>query len=379
MDGMTRREWLGSVAGLALLGSRRSAAAGQDPDFRTALEALRQKNDVPALACVVLHRGQQVALEATGVRKLGDPTPVTTADRFHLGSCTKSMTATLAGMMIENGKLDWSTPLAEALPKMAPRMHADLKAVTVEQLMAHRSGMTQHNSPKVDSLFNLLQAGKLGETPREQRRAFVDLILQEPPDSAPGTKYLYSNRNFVTLGVAVEEAADTSWEDLIAARLFKPLGIMTGGFGAMGMAGKVDQPWQHQGRKPIEPGPLADNPSVIGPAGTVHLSAGDWGRYLQAHQGGEAGKSALLKPETFKRLHSGPFGGNYGGGWILGHRGSRELGRSIWHNGSNNQNFALAIVSLDVEFAAGAMCNSGGGAKACDDALAEAIRRFIRR
>ena len=70
-----------------------------------AIEAIRQKHDLPALAVVVVKDGQICDRVAVGVRKWGDPTPVTTNDVFHIGSCTKSMTATLTAMLIEEGKL----------------------------------------------------------------------------------------------------------------------------------------------------------------------------------------------------------------------------------------------------------------------------------
>ena len=77
------------------------------------LEAIRKKHDLPALAVVVVKDGAIRDRLAVGVRKLGDPTPVTTNDLFHIGSCTKSMTATLAAMLIEDGKLKWDTTIAD--------------------------------------------------------------------------------------------------------------------------------------------------------------------------------------------------------------------------------------------------------------------------
>src|SRR5882762_5480371 len=75
-------------------------AAEEEPDdFTTKLEGIRKERGLPALAAAAIRHGKLVVNAATGVRKLGSDEEVTTDDLWHLGSCTKSMTATLAGML----------------------------------------------------------------------------------------------------------------------------------------------------------------------------------------------------------------------------------------------------------------------------------------
>ena len=74
-----------------------SGAASKPPSMSQILEGIRKKHDLPALAVVVVKDGTICSRAAVGVRKWGDPTPVTTNDVFHIGSCTKSMTATITG------------------------------------------------------------------------------------------------------------------------------------------------------------------------------------------------------------------------------------------------------------------------------------------
>ena len=90
------------------------------------LETIRKKYDFPALAVVVVKDGKICDRAAVGVRKLGDPTPVTINDQFHIGSCTKSMTATLAAMFIEENKLRWDTTIAEVFPELKGKMDASI-------------------------------------------------------------------------------------------------------------------------------------------------------------------------------------------------------------------------------------------------------------
>ncbi|MFQ3611714.1 MAG: serine hydrolase, partial [Fimbriimonadales bacterium] len=76
------------------------------------LEEVREQFDLPALGgSVIVPKHTLTAV--VGHRKWGDPTRATRTDKFHLGSCTKAMTATMIAMQIEQGRLNWETPLAE--------------------------------------------------------------------------------------------------------------------------------------------------------------------------------------------------------------------------------------------------------------------------
>src|SRR5882672_679156 len=120
-----------------------TAPAAPPPSGETTrvLEGIRKKHDLPALAVVVAKDGNVCDRAAVGVRKSGDPTSVTTNDVFHIGSCTKSMTATLAAMLIEHGKLRWDTTIAEVFPELKGKMDKQYEAVIVEQLLTHRGGV----------------------------------------------------------------------------------------------------------------------------------------------------------------------------------------------------------------------------------------------
>jgi CubicO group peptidase (beta-lactamase class C family) len=356
-------------------------------DIGPLLGKIRKARDLPALAAAVVHEGRTAAMGAVGVRKHGDKTPVTLADQFHLGSCTKSMTATLAGIFVEQQKLAWDSTLAKTLPGLASKMHADLQDVTLEQLLQHRSGLSDRSSPEGVTMGEFIGGEKFSGTPREQRLAYAAMILAEKPPNRPGSKYLYSNRNYALVGVMLETIADKPWEELMRERLFRPLGMTTAGFGPMGTPGKIDQPWQHRMflglHVPVEPGPTADNPATIAPAGTVHCSVGDWAKYVVCHVRGERAdgavtKGSLLKPETYRRLHTPPSGAEYAGGWIVTQR-DWGGGTVLAHAGSNTQNYAVAWLAPRRDFGVLAMTNQGGykAQAACDEACGRLIGEFL--
>ena len=265
-------------------------------NLNSLLEPILKKYDLPALAGAIVNSKGLSAVGAVGVRKHGTDTPVTVNDQFHLASDTKAMTATMLATLVEEGKLSWTTTLEQVFPDLAPKMNPTYRTVKLEQLLTHRAGFTDESWPQGKTFKDLHE---MPGPPRDQRAAYVAMILSEPPVNQPGSTYLYSNRSYAVAGAIAEKVANDSWEGLMQRRLFEPLGMQSCGFGAMGTPSetdpkKIDQPWQHKllltFHRQIEPGPLADNPAVIGPAGTVHCSIVDWGKFITAHLRGERGR-----------------------------------------------------------------------------------------
>lgn len=389
-SGTSRRRLLKSGAGVLtgmLLSSEHSVRGQgnkQPADIRAMLEPIRAKYDLPALGGALVTSKELVSLGVVGVRKYGDPTPAERGDRFHLGSDTKSITATLVGMMVEQNKLQWTITLANLFPELKSAMQPAYRTVTVEHLLAHRSGFTGESWLQGKTFADM---HALPGTAGQQRAFYVEQMLKEAPAYAPGTKYVYSNRNYALLGVLVERALGQAWEDICQKRLFGPLGMTTAGWGGMGTPGKVDQPWQHLvdaqlKHNPIGPGPLCDNPVCMSPAGLAHCSLEDWAKYIQAHLRGEQNLPTLLKAETIKKLHQPLIGGEYAGGWVVYKRpwGGGD-GTVLTHSGSNNQNYAVAWLAPRRGFAALVVTNQAGGStmQACDDVAAALIQSYKER
>lgn len=93
------------------------------------------------LAAAVLRGERIIAQGVAGVRKRGTAERITLDDRFHLGSCTKAMTATLVAMLVEEGKLNWTTTLGELFADTVKPMHPAWEKVTLRQVLAHRAGL----------------------------------------------------------------------------------------------------------------------------------------------------------------------------------------------------------------------------------------------
>ncbi len=342
------------------------------------LESVRVRHKLPALAAAVVVDGKIVGTNAVGIRKQGSEEKVWANDKFHIGSVTKSMTATIAAMLVEQGKIPWTKTIGDAFPEMKNQIHADYLDATLEQLLSHRGG-APGDAPS--DLWRKALTAK--GTPPEQRMAFVQGLLERKPEAKAGSKYIYSNQGYSIAGVMLERASGKTWEELMQAMLFQPLEMTSAGFGAPASLNKVDQPWGHArkgiffGLKPVPPGPHADNPTAIAPAGAVHCTLTDLAKYAAFHMAGERGESKLLKAESFKKLHT-PVGDNYALGWIVLNRGWAK-GRALMHNGSNTMFYVVVWLAPERNSAVVVATNAGGddASKGCDDAATQLIQQFL--
>src|SRR5690606_26888796 len=98
-----------SMKGIAALAFAPLLACAAPTDISAELAELHDSRQVPALAAAVVMNGKIVALGVSGVRKFGTDKAATIDDRFHLGSCAKSMTASVAAMLVREQKIDWTT------------------------------------------------------------------------------------------------------------------------------------------------------------------------------------------------------------------------------------------------------------------------------
>jgi len=316
------------------------------------LESVREKHKIPGIAVVVVKDGQICDRAAAGIRKSGESVLVTTNDLFHIGSCTKSMTATLAAVLIEEGKLRWDTTIASIFPELKGKIDKAYEQVTMEQLLTHRGGV-----PGEPPKLAWLRAWAQEDTPTRQRFEFIKAVMSKPPAAAPGEKWIYSNQGYAIAGAMLERIAGQSWESLMTNRLFRPLAMNSAGFGPPGAPGKIEQPWGHSRFLGMTTASQTDNPPAIGPAGIVHCSLDDLARYAVAHMEGER-NGGLLKPETFRKLHTAPPGGDYAFGW--GCVNNPSAGRVLTHAGSNTMFYLFMWLAPQKDMAVLVGMNIGG-------------------
>jgi len=322
------------------------------------LAALRAEAGAPAFAAAAANRSGRTISFVDGVRAIGRPEPVTTSDKWHLGSITKSMTATLVARAVEAGRVQWTDTIGGVLGAAIPDMRAEYRDVNFRHLLSHRSGL-----PANIEMVQLLGFPRESADARQDRIAYARLGLQQAPRGPKEQTFEYSNTGYVIAGAMLEAKMGAPWEALIQQHVFDPLRMTSAGQGAPGTPGAYDQPVGHapgpttvvngQTTTPLIPhppgGPIVDNPAALGPAGRVHANFEDVFKYLAAHRDNA---SPFLRRESWDALHTPPFGGEYAMGWAV-------RNGMLWHNGSNTLWYAEVMFDTARGIVAAAATNDG--------------------
>ncbi|MFN3669401.1 MAG: serine hydrolase domain-containing protein [Brevundimonas sp.] len=356
----TRRALLGGIAILPFAGAVPAMARARTEDVaaEAALDAVFAEAAPPALAAGVVTRDGLGWAGVRGVRRAGQPASATLDDRWHLGSNTKAMTAAVFARLVDQGRARWDMPLAEALPGV--RLDPAWAATTPETLMRHRAGLL--DAGLLDQTW-LISAHADQRPLPEQRAAFAAKALGAPPAGAVG-EFAYGNGNYIVLGAMLEALTGQPWETLMGAELYAPLGLASAGFGPPREA----SPWGHRGGVGVDPAGFADNPRALGPAGTAHMTLGDYARFVAAMMGGVPG---WISEDSRRRLLT-PAAGSppaYAAGWGVGTAawgGVAGPGPTITHNGSNTMWFATVLAAPQRGLGFIALSNDGtAGQRAC--------------
>jgi len=340
------------------------------------LAGLRGQHDIPALGAIVFRAETILARGLAGVRRSNAAAPVERDDRFQLGSNTKAITATVLASLVEEGKLSWSTTPADAFPELKETISPEFRAVTVDLLLSHHAGISGFEDTDAKDFKSIPRSSG---TPVERRAAFAAWVLRGKP-AGPIGKGLYSNGGYTIAAAIAERVTGRSWESLVRARVFEPLGI-AGSF-AWSDAPDLNQPWGHfekrHGTKPIDPRDPGDRvPPIIWPAGSVELSLEDDARFLQVHLAGLEGRDTkLLTAATIRHLHTSPVSppDKYALGWGLQ---DFEGAPSSVHAGSAGAFYAITVLQPSRDLGVTVFANAGGERAA--SAVKEAVKSLTHR
>lgn len=357
---MMRRTFLAQLASAPLI-ARLGASTAYAGDAM--LEKILSETGAPALGGAVFGWSSNFYLEVGGTRRAGTDDPVIAGDLWHIGSNGKAMTAALYARMVEQGRIPETATLAQLFPGI--KLHQDLAAATADDVMAHRAGLTD----AALSLPGWLLMAHADQRPvAHQRRALIEQVLTTPPTGTPGT-FAYSNINYIVIGAAIEQATGGSWEEVISNELFGPLGMTSAGFGAP----QGDQPWGHRNGRPVDPAGMADNPPVLGPAGRIHLSLSDYGRFLRVLLNEGAG---WLQPATVQRLIATPTSDSaYAHGWMGYRHRDWAKGPVFAHEGSNTMWHSVTLLAPARRLAIVAVSNDAASGAEAAQKLAQDLTR----
>jgi CubicO group peptidase (beta-lactamase class C family) len=287
------------------------------PLTATRLHELRLMARAPAMGVGWQFAGKNAHVLVDGRRAVDRPVAVEPSDQWHLGSVTKSITATLVARLVDAGALSWHSTIGEVLGAQISDMLSAYRDVTVLHLLSHHGGLPRDREGEFKA-----------SDVHTSRLAYAREALQQPPSAPMGTQMSYSNADYVVVALMLETLVGKPWEGLITDFVFTPLHLNSAGFGPPGSHGRLDQPMGHMaaatGMRPVR----ADIPAVVGPAGRVHMSLRDLLTYLEAHRDIPTN---FLSGKSWTTLHTPPFDGDYALGWSVSATGV------LSHGGTNGK------------------------------------------
>lgn len=340
------------LAGVAAFTLAAAAAASPSDELSAAIASAKSGSNVPAVGAVILRDGAVSAQAVLGVREAGSQAAVALDDVWLIGSTGKVMTVAMIARLVERGVLAWDTPLDAMLPDMAASMRPEYRKVTLVELLSHRAGFARDLRDE-KTMVTFFRDGSPGTA---QRLRYVAAALKDAPEAKPGT-FSYSNAGFIVAAVIAERAAHGSYEDLMGAEVFKPLGMTRTGFGNTGEG----QNRGHQHGQPMRQMAKLDDgaPRMYAPAGFLHMSLEDWAKFNLDQLAGAAGKGKLLSPASYRLMQTAQPGSPAGLDWGVQPSIAGRKGPVLVHQGSDGNWLAIAVLFPEQGTGALMVANAG--------------------
>ena len=228
-------------------------------------------SDVPGLSLAIVQGDSVVYTKGYGVREVGKPERVDAHTLFAIGSNTKSMTAALVGMLVDDGKMRWDDAAWTYLPGFRVADPYVSREATIRDLLSHRTD--------VENNLSVWYRSPLSRAQLLERLRFLK------QEGSFRSHFLYNNLMVMTAGEAAAAVAGRPWEELLRQRLFTPLGMRESLTSSRELtpASDVAAPhMQFDGALVAVPHVDASN---IGPAGSVYSNAVDMAQYLRLQIG----------------------------------------------------------------------------------------------
>jgi len=309
---------------------------------------------VPSASIAVVKDGKIAYLQAYGDARLDPKLAATPEMQYSVGSISKQFTAAAILLLQEQGKLSLDDPVSKYVPGLTRG-----NEVTIRQLLSHTSGY-QDYWPQDYVMQPMLQP-----TSAQQ---ILDRWAKIPLDFDPGTKWQYSNTNYVIAGMIVERAAGMPMLQLLHQRLFGPLGMKSiANVDEAKLPDTDPEGYFRYALGPLRPAPK-EGKGWIYAAGELAMTAGDLAKWNISLM-----NQSVLKPASYREMEQevvlkNGVGTRYGLGLgVTSTNGRRVLEHDGEVSGFTAENIVLpddgfAVAVLTNQDAAGAASQIGRGA-----------------
>src|SRR5512146_2130486 len=273
------------LAPVASAAAQSSVPASTRAQIDSAARAVLAATGAPSASIAVVRDGAIVYTNAYGSARLDPRTPATASMRYSIGSISKQFTATAILLLAEQGKLSLDDPVSRFLPELTRA-----NQVTIRELLSHTSGYQDYwpQDYVIPMMLEPTTAQKL-----------LDGWARKPLDFDPGTKWQYSNTNYVIAGLIVEKASGMPLLTFLAERVFKPLGMEeVVNIDQQRLAATDPAGYMRYALGPPRPAPK-EGQGWLFAAGELAMSAPDLARW-------DIGmlEQRLLKPASYKEMQT---------------------------------------------------------------------------
>jgi beta-lactamase class C len=252
-------------------------------------QALVANQRVPGLAVAIVQNGRVLSARGYGITDVRDAEPVDAHTVFRLASLSKSFAGTLTGMLVSEGALRWDSRIADFMPNLRFADPNAAQRLTVAEVLSHRVGLT-HNAFDRDIEANA------------DYRDIVQRFAYAPMKCGTGSCYAYQNVAFSLIGDVVYAASGQFYNEAVASKIFKPLGMNDASLGLEGIHASPRWAKPHvRGRggwTSLMPKPTYYR---VSPAAGVNASISDMAQWLLA-QGGH--RPDVLPHSLLATLHA---------------------------------------------------------------------------
>ncbi len=270
----------------------------QQPSVNTQLEGfdaymqqvLKDWN-VPGIGVGIVVKDKLVFAKGYGYRDYGKKRPFTPTTIIPIASNTKLFTATAAGLLVDEGKLDWDKPVRQFVPSIQFYNDDLNRTVTLRDMLSHRTGITRHDLIWYKSDFT-------------QRELFDRLRYLEPSEPLRSV-FLYNNMMYSGSGYITELLSGKTWENFVRDRILVPLGMRSTVFSIDDMVKQPDHGVPYTERRDgteLYSIPYYREQSGVAPAGAIISNIEDMSKWLIAQiNGGKLGDKQVLPKSVIKQ------------------------------------------------------------------------------
>jgi len=343
--------------------------------LRAELSRILEDSRVPGMAVAVVHKGRVLIRQGFGLRDRTRALGVTDTTGFPIGSCTKAFTATLLGTLVDEGRLDWDTPVRNYLPDFQLYDGYATSHITPRDLLSHVSGLPR---------YDLLWYGNSDLT----RADLYDRLRYLEPTADLRQEWQYQNMMVMVAGYMAERLLDTSWEDAVHNRILRPLGMSHTTLSIEAMRADSNASFGYERRRDsifLLPYFTATS---IGPAGTINSCARDMARWLLMNlNGGVVDGQRVLSEGTLREIQRPQVvidGGGEDGGteqvfdlYTLGWGVHTWRGHKMMEHGGNIDGFTAQIGLIPGEGIGVAILSNGDASEMPTVAMRTVFDRLL--